>query len=96
MCVSMCMVGNEMGHENTVLDTYFVFGTMLDSFTQNFMVWLVGEGQRLVDWVRKGNERGQYGCTLHVQNFYTEVKLSDVVLEVLEDLLRVKQNKQIS
>ena len=33
MCVSMCMVGNEMGHENTVLDTYYVLGTMLDSFT---------------------------------------------------------------
>ena len=25
--------------------------------------------QGLVDWVGTGNERGQYGCTLHVSMF---------------------------
>lgn len=68
----MCMVGKGMGQEKKILETHFVLGTMLYSFIHIEFSSLTGRGRRqgLVDWVRKGNEGGQYSCTLHVSMLF--------------------------
>ena len=63
-----------MGQEKktNIFETHFVLGTMLDSLIHIEFSSLAGGRRRQgwVDWVGMGNERGQYGCTLHVSMLF--------------------------
>ena len=98
MCVCEC-VWWEKGWDKkkTILETHFVLGTMLDSFIHIEFSSLTGGWGKEAGVGGLGEEGELRGtvwlyssCFYVVWNFYMEVKLSDVVLEILKDLLIVR------